>query len=181
MQNSSRRTLFKRLSALLAGGALSPSGVLKAQRSAPKQSSPARAEDCNCTLAADGTPLDVGTSEIRPLIERYSIELRDRERIYPLPGSDARQSAMEKFYTEELHLLDEIRFDEMSQAGKVDYLLLRDRLLREQQQVVQDGRADAEIAALIPFQQTIIGFEEARRRMETIDGQKSALALEKLV
>jgi hypothetical protein len=58
---------------------------------------------------------------------------------------------------------------------------LRDRLLREQKQVIDEGQREGEIAALIPFQQTIIGFEEARRRMETVDGQKSPLALEKLV
>ena len=47
--------------------------------------------------------------------------------------------------------------------------------------MIAEGQRDAEIQALIPFQQTIIGFEEARRRMETIDGQKSAIALERLI
>ena len=71
-------------------------------------------------------------------------------------------------------------FDSLSQAGKVDYLLLRDRLLREQGQLANEAREDAEIAALIPFQQTIIAFEEARRRMETVEPQKSAAALAKM-
>jgi hypothetical protein len=176
---SSRRSLIKLLGAAVAGGSALSS--LEAQKATPKPAAAPRADDCNCTIAADGTPLDTGTSEVRPMIERYSVELRDRERIYPLEGSAARQAAMEKFYTEQLHLLDEIHFDEISQPGKVDYLLLRDRLLREQKQVIEEGQRDAEIAALIPFQQTIIGFEEARRRMETVDGQKSALALEQLV
>jgi hypothetical protein len=37
-----------------------------------------------------------------------------------------------------------------------------------------EGREDAEVGALIPFQQIIIGFEESRRRMETVDSQKSS-------
>jgi uncharacterized protein (DUF885 family) len=130
---------------------------------------------------ADGTPLDTGTSELKPVIERYAVELRDYERVNALPGSPARQAAMESFYAAQLRLLDEIHFEQMSQAGKVDYLLLRSRLLREQKDVLAEGQREAEIAPLIPFQQTIIGFEEARRRMETVDGQRSAIALEKLL
>ena len=131
--------------------------------------------------AADGSPLDTGASEVRPVIERYEVELRDLNRVYPLPGSAVRQAKLEKFYIDQLQLLDRIHFDAMSQPGKVDYLLLRSRLEREQKQIIAEGRRDAEIQALIPFQQTIIGFEEARRRMETIDGQKSAIALERLI
>ena len=73
-----------------------------------------------------------------------------------------------------------MKFDTLSQPGKVDYILLRRRLEREQAQVRAEGRQDAEIAKLVPFQQTIIGFEEARRRMETIDGQKTAGQLARL-
>ena len=76
-----------------------------------------------------------------------------------------------------MRLLENIRFDALSQAGKVDYLLLRARLQREQRQVLAEGQQEAEIEPLIPFQQTIIGLEEARRRMETVDGQKTAIAL----
>jgi uncharacterized protein (DUF885 family) len=137
-------------------------------------------EDCNCTRGSDGTPLDTGTSEIRAVIERYDVELRDLNRVYGIPGAALRQAKLEKFYVDQLQLLEKINFDAMSQAGKVDYLLLRERLQREQKQLVADGRQDAEIQALIPFQQTVIGLEEARRRMETVDPQKSAAALAKL-
>jgi hypothetical protein len=88
---------------------------------------------------------------------------------------------LEKFYSGQLRLLDGIRFDDISQSGKVDYLLLRSRLEREQKALLADKEKEKEIAALIPFQQVIIEFEESRRRMETIDGQKTALTLEKLV
>ena len=76
-----------------------------------------------------------------------------------------------------MQLLEKVNFDGLSQPGKVDYLLLRERLWREQRQLANEARLDAEVAALIPFQQTIIGFEESRRRMETVDPQKSAIAL----
>jgi hypothetical protein len=174
-----RRQLLKRGGLAVAAGWLAP---LRGQKIAAKSAPPisVNGEDCRCTIAADGTPLDTGTSELRPVIERYTVELRDYERVYPIPGSVARQSVLEKFYTGQLQLLEGIRFDTMSQSGKVDYLLLRSRLLHEQKALRDEQQRDAEIAALIPFQRTIIDFEEARRRMETVDAQKSALALESL-
>jgi hypothetical protein len=115
------------------------------------------------------------------VIERYSAELRDYQRIYPFSVSSARKSEIEKFYAGQLRLLNEIRFDRLSQAGKVDYLLLRSRLVEERRQLQVQAKEEAELTLVISFQQTIIGLEEARRRMQTIDGQKSAIALEKLV
>jgi uncharacterized protein (DUF885 family) len=146
-----------------AGLALAGAGAARAQRS-----------------ASDGSPLDTGASEIRPAIERYEVDLRDLNRVYSLPGSAVRQAKLEKFYAGQLELLEKVNFDGLSQAGKVDYLLLRDRLLREQRQLATEARQDAEIAALIPFQQTIIGFEESRRRMETVEPQKCAASLAKM-
>lgn len=176
MAKLNRRNMFHRAGlALLGAGALAqtPSGSRT-----PRGNS--NSEDCNCSRATDGSPLDNGTSEIRPLIERYEVELRDLNRVYALPGSAVRQSVLEKFCTEQLRLLEKVNFDVLSQAGKVDYLLLRDRLVGEQKHLANQAQQDAEIAPLIPFQQTIIGLEEARRRMETIDPQKSATLLARM-
>ena len=169
--------------ALLGTGAasrLAPEALAQRTGSKPPAASISKAEDCNCTLAGDGSPLDIGTSEIRAAIERYQVELRDLNRVYALPGSPLRQAKLEKFYADQLQFMEKVNFDNLSQAGKIDYLLLRDRLLREQKQLASQARQDAEVAALIPFQQTIIGFEEARRRMETVDPQKCASALAKM-
>ncbi len=168
MGNLNRRSALQRVGlGLLGSGALSR---LDSQTAPQRQGS--KADECNCSLAADGSPLDTGTSEIRPVIERYEVELRNLNRVYALPGSSLRQSKLEKFYADQLQLLESIKFDGMSQPGKVDYLLLRERLWREQRQLANEARLDSEVAALLPFQQTIIGFEESRRRMETVDPQK---------
>lgn len=139
-----------------------------------------RAPDCNCTRASDGSALDTATSELRAMIERYDVDLSDLDRVYSLPGSNARHSRLERFYSEQLHLVEAVNFDSLSQAGRIDYLLLRGRLLHDQKQLASESRKEEDIAPLIPFQQDIIGLEEARRRMETLDPQKSAVALNKL-
>jgi len=139
-----------------------------------------RVPDCNCSRAADGSPLDIGTSEIRPMIERYGVELDDLNRLFAVPGSNTRHSRLERFDSEQLRLLEAVNFDALSQSGRIDYLLLRGRLLHDQKQLASESRQEGEIAPLIPFQQDIIGLEEARRRMETLDPQKSAATLNKI-
>jgi hypothetical protein len=124
--------------------------------------------------------LDTSTSELRPMIERYDVELRDLNRVYPLPSSSSRHSRLDKFYSEQLRLVESVKFDGLSPAGKIDYLLLRGRLLSHQKQLAAESRQEEEIAPLLPFQPDIIAFEEARRRMETLDPQKSAVTLNKI-
>ena len=181
MGKMNRRGIIRRagLVCLGAGTASALEAQTPAQKAGAKTPAPstAKPEDCNCLLGSDGFPLDTGLSEMRPVIERYEVELHDVNRVYPLPGSALRQSKLEKFYTGQLQLLEKINFDAISQADKVDYLLLRDRLLREQKQLAVDTGLDKEVAAIVPFQQVIVGFEEARRRMETVDPQKCAMAL----
>jgi uncharacterized protein (DUF885 family) len=179
--NMDRRSILKRASLALLGAAgwaeLEPrASGQKAQGKAPASA----ANSCNCASAPDGSPLDTGASEIKPHIERYQVDLANLNRVYSAPGSELRRSKREEFYREHLKLLDNVHFDALSQPGKVDYILLRRRLEREQAQLGAESKQDAEIAALIPFQRTVIGFEESRRRMETVDGQKSAALLAKL-
>jgi hypothetical protein len=164
-------TKLDRRSVLRSGGlALLGSGWGNAQRTA----------GCDCARGSDGTPLDTETSGMRPVIERYDVELRDLNRVYAVPGSGRRRSRLEKFYTEQLRLVENINFDALNQAGQIDYLLLHERLLDEQKQLAGEARQEEEIAPLIPFQEAIIGLEEARRRMETTDPRKSAAVLAKM-
>jgi hypothetical protein len=182
--NIGRRRLIRRggLAVLGAAGFTQLEPAANAQRGQAKTNvaPTAKLDNCHCTTAPDGSPLDTGTSEIRPVIERYQVELRNLDRVYGVPGSPLRHTRLEGFYAEQRKLLDEVAFDALSQAGKVDYVLLRTRLERESKQLAVDRKKDEEIAALVPFQQAVIDLEEARRRMNTVDGQRSALALVKL-
>jgi uncharacterized protein (DUF885 family) len=108
------------------------------------------------------------------------VELRNLNRVYGVPGASLRYTRVQDFYAEQLKLLAAINFDSLSQSGKVDYILLRGRLERENGQLAAEQRRDSEIAELIPFQRIIVDFEESRRRMETVDAQKSAASLVKL-
>src|SRR5690349_18443100 len=110
-----RRSVLQRGgAALLGAGALS--GLASAQRAQTKPVA-AKAEECNCSLGTDGSPLDTGASELRPVIERYEVELRNLNRVYAILGSGVRQGKLEKFYADQLQLLEKINFDALSQEG----------------------------------------------------------------
>ncbi len=65
----------------------------------------------------------------------------------------------------------------MGQDGKIDYILFRNYLEHDLRQIDLDEKHQAEAAPFVPFSQTIVDLEEARRRMEPVDPKSSAHAL----
>jgi hypothetical protein len=63
----------------------------------------------------------------------------------------------------------------------VDYILFRNYLQRERDQIARDAQQMTEMAPLIPFANSLIALEEDRRRMIPIDPQKTAATLTSVV
>ena len=116
---------------------------------------------------------------MRAAIERYTVDRGSLTRSYPVPMSQARRDRFRKFYEEWLASLKPLDFDSMSQDGKIDYLLFKNHLEYELRQLDIQRQQLAEIEPLIPFADTIIDLEEARRRMEPIDSAKIAATLDR--
>lgn len=137
------------------------------------------------TAAGNDTPaltdLDAGKSELRPVIERYVADRGSLTRSYPVEASPARMTRFKQFYGEWLALIGKLNFDALSHEGKVDYVLFRNRLESERQELELQTKALAEIAPLLPFAQTIADLAEARRQMQKLDSQKAATQLNALV
>src|SRR5437588_167140 len=119
-------------------------------------------------------------SEMRPLIERYTVDRGSLMRSYPASISSARQTRFRQFYSDWLAQLQKLNFDSMSQEGKVDYLLLKNHLEYELRQMDIQTKQLAEIQPLVPFVKTIADFEDARRQMQPIDSAKTAATLTNL-
>ena len=119
-------------------------------------------------------------SEMRPAIERYTLDRGSLRRSYPGAMSPNRRARLKKFYEESLSSLKSLDFDSLSQDGKVDYLLFKNHLEYELRQLAIQEKQIAEIQPLIPFAATIIELEEARRRMEPINSGKTAATLTEL-
>ena len=119
-------------------------------------------------------------SEMRSIIEYYVVDRSSLQRSYPVASSPARRERFRKFYSDALERIQKLDFDAMSQAGKVDYILFRSHLEHELRQLDIETKQLAEIQPLVPFAQTIIDLEEARRRIEPIDSAKTAEMLTQL-
>jgi len=125
-------------------------------------------------LAAQTAAPDTSSSELRPVILRYSADLESLNRTYPIRYSETRHTRLDRFYSEQQAALTKLNFDGLSQDGRVDYLLFRNLLEHQRRQLQLDGTRAHEIEPLMPFAKTIAGLEEARRRMEPMDAQKTA-------
>ncbi len=186
MIESGRRKVLKGGLALLGTAALCDSTVFGAEHAAAQKKSArsnlaANTAACACEHAADGTPLDFSSSELRPMIERYGADLDDLNRVYSQHGSALRKTKLDEFYSRQMQLLEAVNFDALSQDGKVDFTLLRNHIEHQQQGMIAEDKQNAEIAPMIPYQADIIELEDARRRMETMDAQKAADVLVRIL
>jgi uncharacterized protein (DUF885 family) len=120
---------------------------------------------------------DNSTSEMRATIERFAADRASLNRAYAVQLSPSRRSRFEQFFTDWEARLGTLNFDSMSQDGKVDYILLRNRLDHDLRQLNLDVRAEAEAAAYVRFGPAILNLEERRRKMEAINPQQAAAAL----
>jgi uncharacterized protein (DUF885 family) len=114
------------------------------------------------------------------VIIEYTADSSGAERFYDLRWSAVRLERLDRLTTDWLARLASVDFDALDQAGKVDYVLLRNRLEQSRASLVRDRRRLAEIAPLIPFRETIYQLEVTRLRGKSIDGQATASTLSEL-
>jgi uncharacterized protein (DUF885 family) len=116
-------------------------------------------------------------SELRDSIALYSADRSALLRRWSVPYSPARSARLKEFYSIWRARMARMDFEGLSQEGRIDYVLLDSRLRQELEQLQRDDRLAGEMRSYVPFAPVIAGFEEARRRFETPDGQATARAL----
>lgn len=139
-----------------------------------------------CALAAFAPPASAqrlappsatALSELRDTVSLYVADRAALLRRWSVAFSSARAQRLGAFYSDWRARLGRVDFDRLSQEGKIDYILLDYRLRQELDQQQRDARLASEMQSLVPFGAVIAGFEEARRRLETPEGQQSARTL----
>ncbi|MFO0836238.1 MAG: DUF885 family protein [Phycisphaerales bacterium] len=112
--------------------------------------------------------------DLHDLINLVGEDTGSLARWHSIRWSDARWNDMEALANTQMATLKSVNFDSLSQQGKIDYLLLRNKL---REQLAQAGRHRARIAEmkdLLPFKDAVIAFEGMRWRMEQPDPRTSA-------
>lgn len=121
--------------------------------------------------------IPVGVSELRDSVSLFSTDGAALSRRWTVEYSPARRARFTAFYTDWRNRLAKVDFAKLSQEGRIDYVLLDNRLRSELDQLKREEKLAADMAPLVPFAGVITGFEEARRRFEKVDAPAAAKAL----
>lgn len=116
----------------------------------------------------------------RDLLDRYPRDRETFERCFPSRIEPERITRLEKFYADWQQTLKNMDFDKMDRSGKVDYLLFRRRLDRDQANFAQEADRLRRAWKLVPFAREVIALEYRKRALESYDIQKLAPELEAL-
>jgi uncharacterized protein (DUF885 family) len=116
-------------------------------------------------------------SELRVVLERYSLDLAALNRRYPIEYSPVRQARLDEFYRAWQARLAELDFDGLSQEGRIDYILLRNRIRFDREMLRLEEVRGAEIAPLFPFAERLRQLPERRYDRVRADPRQTAETL----
>ena len=127
--------------------------------------------------AGGGMTIPVGASELRDSVSLFTNDRAALMRRWNVEYSTARRARFKGFYEDWRTRLTRVDFDRMSQEGKIDYILLDTRLRSELDQLRREEKLASDMKPLVPFADIITEFDEARRRFDAVDGQRSGRQL----
>ncbi|MDB6066742.1 MAG: X-Pro dipeptidyl-peptidase [Pedosphaera sp.] len=107
-------------------------------------------------------------------IRRFTADWRGVSKFYDVEWSEGHFDRMTQFYRDEIKRLKGVKFAGLDQQGRIDYLLLRNKLTEELAHDVLDQKRMVEMSELMPFRRSLQGLEQKRRAMERVDAKASA-------
>lgn len=119
-------------------------------------------------------------SRLRQMIENYEQDRGALGRFYSAETSAARLERFRKLYSDRLAELGRMEFTRLEHHEQVDLLLFQNHLRRELKAIERGAKQLEEMAELIPFAGTISDLEDQRRRLESIDPERTAALLDTL-
>jgi hypothetical protein len=133
------------------------SGALAAQRTEP------RPADWVPPLASLMTP---GGSELRGVVERFSVDRAALRRRFDVPNGPRRQAALEGYYSVWDGRLREADFARLGLQGKVDWILLKNRIAQDRALLAREAERAREMTPLLPFAAALRELQERRRQLD---------------
>jgi hypothetical protein len=116
---------------------------------------------------------DPEPSDLRRTVERFSQDRSVLLRRYSL-GSPTRRARMAAFHAEWEDRLETMEFDALNLEGKIDWVLLRDRIRYEEGRLEVEAAQEAEMEVILPFQHRIVRLHDARRDLLPVDPREAA-------
>ena len=129
------------------------------------------------TTSATSPATPATTSELRDLVDRFSQDRPAIQRFYTIQGSTTRRERLRTFYDAWLAKLPAVRFDALSLEGKVDYVLLRNRIEYERALLGREERVRRETGELVPFYDDVALMQEDRQRLVFVDADAAVTSV----
>lgn len=123
---------------------------------------------------SQSTDLFLQTSEINHLLANYEADKGSLTRFYTISNSPERRERLKQFYQDYLSKLAAMKFENLSQEGKVDYLLFRRDLMDDLKSLDEEAGEYEQVKQLFPFAQTLYDLEKSRRRGAIVNGEQAA-------
>ena len=119
-------------------------------------------------------------SEMRTVLTRYTEDLASYKRRYPVPYSPVGRARLNKFFTEWKANMKTIPFNDLSEEGQIDYVLLRHAIEYQQERLKLEERNWNDFAKMVPFSDALRLLQEDRFDQKYIsDPKATADALDK--
>lgn len=140
---------------------------------------------CACwvagTVYAAGLPARAEAPDKMPqVIQVFAADQRSLDRTYVVEIAPARHMRLEKFYADTLQQLGAMNFDALSHEDQIDYLLLKNFVIRHQHQLALRQQQVEQMTPLLPFAATIEDLMAKKRLMEHPDAERDAAALNQM-
>ncbi|QYO66747.1 DUF885 family protein [Leptolyngbya sp. 7M] len=119
-------------------------------------------------------------SRLRQIIENFEQDRGAFNRWYSAETSEARRERFRRLYSDRLADLQRLDFARLEYHEQVDYILFQNHLRRELAELDRSLEQFNEMLMIVQFAQVISDLEDQRRRLETIDAEKTAETLDAL-
>jgi hypothetical protein len=145
----------------------------------------ARAQNGSGSTAWSGDPPAITSlvgaakaeSDLRVAVERYLLDQSAIERRYPVPYSPARQARLRTLYEGWARRLADTDLAALNPEGRIDYVLLRNRIAFDGERLALAERRWTEMAPLLPFFDSLRTLQEDRFDRKRADGRQTATLL----
>ena len=117
------------------------------------------------------------TSELAPVVERFTSDRTSLVRRYDAAGSPAQRARLREHYQGWRDQLRRLDFDKLSHEGQVDFILLDNYLKHGLDTLARRDKQRTETAVLLPFADRLLGLQDARRELRDVDAPASARVL----
>lgn len=129
------------------------------------------------TVPALGPLVARPSSELEEVVERFSTDRTALTRRYDADDSPDQRRKMREFYAGWQSQLRDVDFGKLGLEGRADYVLLDNYLKHQLALFARRDKQRAETDPLLPFADQLLGLQDARRNLTTVDPPGSARTL----